>query len=167
MLRIGLVGVVAVLAATLSACSDAPAPGGGEQFVSAQLPGIAGPRRVNPDFTRTIYAEATLDDFAGPLDACRGPIAISIPTKSQVLVSEHDYCGGSAWISRLKDGSTIRISGDGVEAGFYEVTVREVHPRGKTRVRDLPRTPLVLQTCISKADMVLVGLQPILNAVPA
>jgi hypothetical protein len=75
-----------------------------------------------------------------------------------VLVAEHDYCGGSAWMPKVGKGDAVRLSGEGVKAGTYVATTIKHVPRRLTKVRDLPDTDIVLQTCISPNTMVLVGM---------
>lgn len=139
----------------------------GKEFRTAVLPGVAGPDRITPAFSRDMYAAATLDTFSGPLDACQGPVAIDIPARNAVLVSEHDYCGGAEWISKLSAGQIVWLSGPGVAEGLYKITERQVHPRKITTVGQMPQAPVVLQTCISSSEMVLVAAVPMLDAVRA
>jgi hypothetical protein len=111
-----------------------------------------------PSFTRTIYATSSLARSELMLDFCRGPIAIQLGGHWPVLVAEHDYCGGSAWMPRLGRGDAVKLSGDGIVDGTY-VVKRVTHGvRGKARVHDLPATDIVLQTCVAPDTMVFVGL---------
>jgi hypothetical protein len=117
-------------------------------------------RRPAPDprFTRTIYATSTLARSELMLDFCRGPIAVDLGDDRPVLVAEHDFCGGSAWMPKLGEGEAVKLSGDGVEDGTYVVSTIELAVRGQAKVRDLPDTDIVLQTCVTPKTMVLVGL---------
>jgi hypothetical protein len=110
-------------------------------------------------FTRTIFATSTLERSELMLDFCRGPIAIALDGRDTVLVAEHDYCGGAAWMPTLGKGDAIKLSGEGVRDGTYVVTKIKHALRGHATVRDLPHTDIVLQTCVSTQKMVLVGLE--------
>jgi hypothetical protein len=150
--------------ALLGACTSSPAPGGGEEFGAASLPLLTAPPRPEPppepDVSRTMSAAATLSTFEAPLDACRGPVAIDVQEEGRpVLVSEHDYCGGAAWIPALGTGDVVELDGPGVDPGLYEVEVVDRHQRRDVYVRDLrPEADVVLQTCISQSQLVLVAL---------
>jgi hypothetical protein len=109
--------------------------------------------------SRQIYANTTLDGVSVLLDACHGPISVRLTGRSSVLVAEHDYCGGSAWIPQLTYGDGVKLAGDGVRSGLYQVTEIRYQLRRKALVSDLPRTDVVLQTCITKTKLVLVGLE--------
>ena len=98
------------------------------------------------------------------LDLCRGPVAIDLGDTYPILVAEHDYCGGSGWISRLKPGETVDLSGEGVEADRYVVTDIAEGQRRVSRFSDLPDALVVLQTCISETKIIMVGLEPAENA---
>jgi hypothetical protein len=150
--------------AVLAACSSPPPPGGGEDFRAAALPlvePVPTPDPLpEPDVRRTMSAAATLSTFEAPLDACRGPVAIDVQEEGRpVLVSEHDYCGGAAWIPALGTGDVVELDGPGVDPGLYEVEVVDRHQRRDVYVRDLrPEADVVLQTCISQSQLVLVAL---------
>lgn len=165
--------VVALASAVLLTACTAPPPaaGGGEQFAAARLPLLEAapeppPEPPKPDVSRTMFAAATLSSFAGPLDACRGPVAIDVQEAGRpLLVSEHDYCGGAAWIPALGPGDTVELDGPGVEAGLYEVSVVDRHQRRNVYVKDLrPDADVVLQTCLSKTQLVLVALTKVPDA---
>lgn len=130
-------------------------------FESVRLALLPIPKGPPPDvkFTRHIYANTTLDGVPVMLDACQGPISVRLGPRNSVLVAEHDYCGGSAWIPKLKNGDGVKLSGDGVRAGVYEVTEIRYGLRRKAMVKDMPRTDVVLQTCVTKTKLVLVGLE--------
>jgi hypothetical protein len=120
------------------------------------------PKPEGPKFDRTMYASTQLAGSAAALDACKGPVAVDVGEEHPVLVVEHDYCGGSAWMPRLQPDDLVRLSGDGVVPGLYRVSALRYSPRYRTRVSDLPGTDIadvVLQTCVSKTSLVLVGLQ--------
>lgn len=163
---------VLLLAGTLllGGCSDPPPVGGGERFSAARLPLLAPapepePEPPEPEASRTMFAAATLSSFEGPLDACRGPVAIDVQEEGRpLLVSEHDYCGGAAWIPALGEGDTVELDGPGVDAGLYEVTVVDRHQRRNVFVSDLrPEADVVLQTCLSQTQLVLVALTKVPN----
>lgn len=119
-----------------------------------------------PRFARTTVVETSLAGSTAALDRCVGPVAVALGDDRPVLVAEHDYCGGSAWISRLRLGDTVRLDGAGVEADTYVVTEIGTDRRGEAKVKNLPAADVVLQTCISPEDIVLVGvekLQPTLR----
>lgn len=166
------VAVVVLVGATLLAgCTGSPTPpGGGEQFAAARLPLLeTAPEpepAPEPDVSRTMFAAATLSSFEGPLDACRGPVAIDVQEEGRpLLVSEHDYCGGAAWIPALGPGDTVELDGPGVDTGLYEVTVVDRHQRRNVYVKDLrPDADVVLQTCLSKTQLVLVALTKVPDA---
>lgn len=123
----------------------------------AIMPAVFKPPK--PEFTRVMYAAATIKTVDKQIDKCRGPIAVNLGSSRPVLVAEHDYCGGSAWISKLESGAAVRLSGPGVDDGLYVTAELKTVPRdGNATVRDLPQTDVVLQTCISRTEMVLVGL---------
>lgn len=159
----------AALAGALLAtgCAASLPPGGGEQFTAARLPllepvpvPVPRPELPTPDVRRTMFAAATLATYTGPLDACRGPVAIDVQEEGRpLLVSEHDYCGGADWIPDLGPGDTVELDGPGVDAGTYEVQVVDRHQRRDVYVKDLrPDADVVLQTCLSKTQLVLVAL---------
>ncbi|NRQ48299.1 hypothetical protein [Aeromicrobium stalagmiti] len=119
-----------------------------------------------PRFARTTVVETSLAGSTAALDRCAGPVAVALGDDRPVLVAEHDYCGGSAWISRLRLGDTVQLDGAGVEADTYVVTEIGTDRRGEAKVKNLPAADVVLQTCISPEDIVLVGverLQPALR----
>jgi hypothetical protein len=130
-------------------------------FESVRLDLLPIPKGPPPvvKFTRHIYANTTLAGVPVMLDACHGPISVRLGPRNSVLVAEHDYCGGSAWIPKLKNGDGVKLSGDGVRAGVYEVTEIRYGLRRKAMVKDMPRTDVVLQTCVTPTKLVLVGLE--------
>ena len=164
--------VALVGAVLLSGCTGSPTPpGDGERFAAARLPLLEAapeppPEPPKPDVSRTMFAAATLSSFAGPLDACRGPVAIDVQEEGRpLLVSEHDYCGGAAWIPALGPGDTVELQGPGVDPGLYEVQVVDRHQRRNVYVKDLrPEADVVLQTCLSKTQLVLVALTKVPDA---
>ncbi|VXB69146.1 hypothetical protein [Aeromicrobium sp. 9AM] len=109
-------------------------------------------------FVRAIYATSSLERSELMLDFCKGPIAVFVGDHRPRLIAEHDYCGGLAWIPKLGKGDAIKLSGDGVQDGTYVVKTIGHGVRNATKVRDLPDTDIVLQTCVSHNTMVLVGM---------
>lgn len=166
------VAILAVLALSLSACTKEQPKGGGEQFGAAQLPllQIPEPEPEKPapkaDVSRTMFAAATLQTFEPPLDACSGPVAIDVQEEGRpLLVSEHDYCGGASWIPALGEGDVVKLDGPGVDPGLYEVQVVDTHQRRNVYIKDLrPEMDVVLQTCISSSQLILVGLTKVPDA---
>ena len=158
-----LLGVVAPAILLASCSSSTPEPGKGPTALeTASLTMLAdepAPPPPSAKFERTIYATSSLARSELMLDFCRGPIAIDVGDHRPVLVAEHDYCGGLEWIPRLDEGEAVALSGDGVEDGTYVVATIEHVRRGHTKVRDLPPTDVVLQTCVSPEKMVLVGMK--------
>lgn len=155
-----LTGAFVVLrppAVTPLAARSAPAA-----IESAALPRVA--RVVPPPkgarFSRAVYATTSMPGSGPLLDLCRGPVAIDLGATRPLLVAEHDYCGGSAWIPRLEEGDTVDLSGKGVGAGLYVVTDIAYGQRRVARFSDLPDATVVLQTCISETKIVMVGLDP-------
>ena len=111
-----------------------------------------------PKFVRTIFATSSLKRSEFMLDFCKGPIAVFVGEHRPRLIAEHDYCGGLEWMPKLGKGDAIKLSGDGVKDGTYVVKTIGHAPRLKAKVRDLPDTDIVLQTCVSQNTMVLVGM---------
>lgn len=111
-----------------------------------------------PKFVRTIFATSSLKRSEFMLDFCKGPIAVFVGDHRPRLIAEHDYCGGLAWIPKLDKGEAIKLSGDGVKDGTYVVTTIGHGIRNQTKVRELPDTDIVLQTCVSESKMILVGM---------
>ena len=157
-----LVAVAAVVLALtlLSPGSDpAPALSGPTAIQTATLDQVTQP--IPPPkakFVRTIFATSSLKHSEVMLDFCKGPIAVILGEHRPVLVAEHDYCGGLAWMPKLGKGDAIKLSGDGVRSGTYVVKTIGHVTRGEAKVRDLPATDIVLQTCVSQNTMVLVGM---------
>lgn len=163
---IAAASVVLLVTLVASACSEEPAGDGDSQFTSASLELLDVPAEPEPtpapepDVSRTMHAAATLSTYTPPLDACRGPVAIDVEEEGRpTLVSEHDYCGGAAWIPALAQDDVVELDGPGVEAGLYEVEVVDTHQRRQAYVEDLrPEADVVLQTCISQSQLILVAL---------
>lgn len=123
----------------------------------ALLPTVVHPPKTV--FTRTMFATATLTTVYKQIDKCRGPVSVPLGKNRPILVAEHDFCGGSAWISRLDRGQAVDLSGPGLAADIYVVAeITTVKRNGNATVRDLPQKDVVLQTCISKTEMMLIGL---------
>lgn len=123
----------------------------------ASLPTVVRPPKVV--FTRTMFATATITTVDKQIDKCRGQVSVPLGSNRPILVAEHDFCGGSARISRLDRGEAVYLSGPGLAADIYVVSeIKTVKRDGNATVRDLPHNDVVLQTCISKTGMALVGL---------
>jgi hypothetical protein len=156
-----VVVATAVLAATLlmSPPTSSPATTEPTAIQTTTLDQVT--RQVPPPkakFVRTIFATSSLKRSEVMLDFCKGPIAVFVGEHRPVLVAEHDYCGGLEWMPKLAKGDAIKLSGDGVQDGTYVVTTIEHGIRNKTKVRDLPDTDIVLQTCVSQNTTVMVGM---------
>lgn len=156
-----VVAASAVLAVTLlNSGSDAPPASSAPTAIqTATLDQITTP--VTPPkakFVRTIFAASSLQRSEIMLDFCKGPIAVDVGDHRPVLVAEHDYCGGLEWVPKLGKGEAIKLSGDGVKDGTYVVKTIGHGIRGETKVRELPDTDIVLQTCVSQNTMILVGM---------
>lgn len=160
MRRTSCAAVGAALALLAAACSGRDVPTHGTSHLESARLGevqrVADPPKAR--FTRTTVAATSLADSTTALDACAGPVAVQLGDDRPVLVAEHDYCGGSAWISRLRRDDAVALDGVGVVADTYVVTGLETEHRGEARVRDLPAAHVVLQTCISPGEIVLVSL---------
>lgn len=111
-----------------------------------------------PRLSRTMYAETNLANSTAMIDRCAGPVAVDLGSARPTLVAEHDYCGGSSWISQLVGGDAILLSGDGVDEGLYVVRDLTYETRHSVYVYDLPVVDVVLQTCVSKTRLVSVAL---------
>lgn len=112
-----------------------------------------------PKFSRVTYASTVLDGSDALLDECKGPVAVRLGADRPVLVAEHDYCGGSTWISAVKVGDAVKLAGEGIEDGIFVVTSLTYETRHEVTVGDLPDADAVLQTCVTKTKLVLAGLE--------
>ena len=131
-------------------------------FVTAHLDVLpTEPLPVSSDakFSRGIAKFTDLESVEPALDACAGPVAVYLGDQHPRLVAEHDYCGGSDWMSKLDPNDVVQLTGPGVEAGLYTAETIKHVPRYDSTVKDMPDGDVVLQTCISKTTMVLVGLR--------
>jgi hypothetical protein len=131
-------------------------------FVTAHLDVLpTEPLPVSSDakFSRSISKYTDLESVDPALDACAGPVAVYLGDQHPRLVAEHDYCGGSDWMPKLDTNDVVQLSGRGVEAGLYTAETIKHVPRYDSTVEDLPDGDVVLQTCISRTTMVLVGLR--------
>ncbi len=131
-------------------------------FVTAHLeilPTEPVPVSSDARFSRAIAKYTDLDSVEPALDACAGPIAVDVGDEHPRLVAEHDYCGGSDWMPKLDRDDVVHLTGPGVEAGLYTAETIKHVPRYDSTVNDMPDGDVVLQTCISKTTMVLVGLR--------
>lgn len=131
------------------------------QFMTAHLDVVrTGPAPVSSDarFSRVTAKFTTLENVDPALDACAGPVAVHVGDDRPLLVAEHDYCGGSDWMPKLDEEDVVQLMGPGVDSGLYEAVEITHVPRYESTLADLPDTDVVLQTCISREEMVLVGL---------
>ncbi len=131
-------------------------------FVTAHLdvlPTERQPISTEAKFSRTIAKFTDLESVDAALDACAGPVAVYLGEGRPKLVAEHDYCGGSAWMPKLDANDIVQLTGPGVEAGLYKAETIKYVPRYDSTVDDMPDGDVVLQTCVSKTRMVLVGLR--------
>ncbi len=150
-----LAGVLALVALVITAQSqsgDAPLA---SPAVAADPPRPA----PEPRFTRTTYAATDLGGSTKLLDECKGPVAVWLGEERPTLVAEHDYCGGSEWMSKVEVGDAVKLGGEGVEDGIFVVTNLTYETRNEVTVGDLPEADLVLQTCVTKTRLVLVGMK--------
>jgi hypothetical protein len=154
----GVAALVAALSVSSQGTASASSP---SSLQTASIPTVSGPpiKVPAPRFTRTMYAATQLAGAAVMLDACHGPIAVNLVGSWPVLIVQHDYCGGSAWIPKLNYGDVVRLKGDGVAAGDYVVTEERYPLRGKAKVGDMPDADVVLQTCVTKQKLILVALR--------
>lgn len=131
-------------------------------FVTAHLDVVTTePQVVSADakFSRSIAKFTELDSVEPALDACAGPVAVFLGEQEPILVAEHDYCGGSAWMPKLRADDVVQLTGPGVPSGLYTAETIKYVPRYDSKVEDLPEGDIVLQTCVSRTRMVLVGLR--------
>lgn len=153
--------VAALLLMLVAACATAVGSEGFDGTGDAGF-GEGVPTVISPpiaEFTRTTVAQATIETVDKMIDKCRGPVSVVLGPTQPTLVAEHDYCGGSEWIPELELGEAASLSGPGIEEGLYVATEIKTVPRhSNATVADLPVTDVVLQTCISKTEMILVGL---------
>lgn len=156
-LSVRMVAAAGLLAAVAgfggASIADVSSPDG----LGVSLPTVVSPPKTV--FTRTMVATATIATVDKQIDKCRGPVSVPLGSNRPILVAEHDFCGGSAWISRLDRGEAVDLSGPGLASDIYVVSeIKTVKRDGNATVKDLPQKDVVLQTCISKTEMVLVGL---------
>ena len=131
-------------------------------FVTAHLdvvPTERQPISTEAKFSRTIATFTDLESVDPALDACAGPVAVYLGEGRPKLVAEHDYCGGSAWMPKIDTNDVVQLTGPGVAAGLYRAETIKHVPRYDSTVNDMPDGDVVLQTCVSKTTMVLVGLR--------
>ena len=131
-------------------------------FVTAHLNVLpTEPLPVSSDakFSRSTAKFTDLESVEPALDACAGPVAVYLGAEHPKLVAEHDYCGGSDWMPKLDTNDVVQLTGPGIEAGLYVTESVKYVPRYDSTVSDMPDGDVVLQTCISKTRMVLVGLR--------
>ena len=131
-------------------------------FITAHLDVLpTEPLAVSADakFSRTIAKFTDLESVEPALDACAGPVAVYIGDDHPKLVAEHDYCGGSDWMPKLETNDVVQLTGPGIETGLYAAETIKYVPRYDSTVSDIPDGDVVLQTCVSRTKMVLVGLR--------
>lgn len=162
---VAVVPVVAVLSVILlpraGASYDAALSSRPAGLAYAALPRVFRPFPAHPPkptYTRRIVDVTTLDVIEKRIDKCDGPVASPVLDGLTVLIAEHDYCGGMSWIGRIKVGQAVALSGPGVETGTYVADELRYELRGKATVADLPLADVVLQTCVTKTQLVLVGM---------
>lgn len=151
-----VVGLVALIA--VAVMNQAPANTPRSQLQKSALAAIERPA-PEPRFARTTYAATNLKGATPLLDACKGPVAVFLGVDKPTLIAEHDYCGGSSWMSKVKVGDAVRIDGEGVDDGIFVVTSLTYETRHEVKVGDLPDADAVLQTCVTKTRLVLAGLE--------
>lgn len=161
-----LSGGVAVLLCALLAVSsmssshNAATASPPSSLQTASIPAVNPPpvKVPKPKFSRAIYAATQLAGAPVMLDACHGPIAVRLGAGRPVLVAQHNYCGGLAWMPKLNLGDGVKLKGDGIYPGIYVVTEIRFQIRDEATVGDLPDADAVLQTCVTKHKLILVGL---------
>lgn len=164
MARIALAAVVAALALAIAVpmLNDEERVDPYLNFITAHLDVLpTEPLPVSSDakFSRSIAKFTDLESVEPALDACAGPVAVYLGAGKPKLIAEHDYCGGSDWMPKLDENDVVQLTGRGVEAGLYRAASIKYVPRYDSTVDDMPDGDVVLQTCISKTKMVLVGLR--------
>ncbi len=112
-----------------------------------------------PRFSRTTYGLTNLDGSTAMIDECQGPVAVWLGDARPTLIAEHDYCGGMFWMAKLKEGDAVELDGKGVDDGIFVVTSLKYETRNQVTVGDLPEADVVLQTCVTKTRLVLVGME--------
>jgi hypothetical protein len=163
--RVALAAVVAALALVVVAVpilNDEDRVDPYLNFITAHLDVLSTePLPVSSDakFSRSIAKFTDLESVEPALDACAGPVAVYLGDGKPRLVAEHDYCGGSDWMPKLDTNDVVQLTGRGVEAGLYTTETIKHVPRYDSTVDDMPDGDVVLQTCIDKKTMVLVGLR--------
>ena len=102
---------------------------------------------------------ATPGDMQGKIDRCVGPVAITIPD-APLLITEHDYCGGTGRIASLRKGDRVQVAGGGGVNGTYKVVSIRYVPKGSSTSVLRGLGAVVLQTCVGNS-VVLVGINRI------
>ena len=110
-------------------------------------------------FARDITKVTDLDHVDAALDSCGGPVAVYTGHRHPMLIAEHDYCGGSDWMPKIDTNDIVQLTGRGVDSGLYTAETIKFVPRYGSTLGDLPDGDVVLQTCVSRTRMVLVGLR--------
>ena len=132
------------------------------RFLTAHLdvlPTKAAAVSADAKFARDIAKVTDLDHVEPALDACAGPVAVYVGSRHPMLVAEHDYCGGADWMPKIDANDVVQLTGPGVDAGLYTAETIKHVPRYGSTLEDLPDGDVVLQTCVSRTRMVLVGLR--------
>ncbi len=155
-LGIPIIVIIAVVLGTRDHSSEATAAQP-SRLATAALPAVREVFTGKASYARSTVATSTIARVESRIDKCDGPVAV--PLVSKILIAEHDYCGGAEWIGRLKVGQAVVLSGPGVTPGTYVADVLSYQLRGKALVSDLPDSDVVLQTCVSKTKLVLVGMR--------
>lgn len=62
-------------------------------------------------------------------------------------------------MAKLKVGQAVQLDGKGVDDGLFVVTSLTYETRHEVTVGDLPEADVVLQTCVTKTRLVLVGME--------
>lgn len=154
-LIVGLVALVVIVVV-----SQLPTENVAETAQPAKAAVVDPPREPpEPRFSRTTYGNTNLEGSTAMLDECKGPVAVWLGEGRPTLVAEHDYCGGMFWMAKLKEGDAVKLDGKGVDDGIFVVTSLKYETRREVTVGDLPEADVVLQTCVTKTRLVLVGME--------
>ena len=163
--RVALAAVVAALALVVVAVpilNDEDRVDPYLNFITAHLDVLSTePLPVSSDakFSRSIAKFTDLESVEPALDACAGPVAVYLGYGKPRLVAEHDYCGGSDWMPKLGPNDIVQLTGPGIETGLYSAETIKYVPRYDSTLKDMPDGDVILQTCISRKQMVLIALR--------
>lgn len=141
--------VVIAAAATRAALTCALAGLTTAATATASAAPAAGPKTTVSVQVVATLALSNLGRVQHEIDRCRGPVAagFNTGTGTRHLLARHNYCGGGAWLT-LRVGDTVKVSGLGAKSGTYRVNGATTMNPGTHSMWDLPKTPLVLQTCL-------------------